>query len=98
MKWPFIYVVSLFGLWHTIDLEADTLFSSKIAPFLFSFVFIAFLFWLILKMSRRSSSSTSDGGGGVITTGDGVVTTGSFFDVSGGGDCSGGDCGGGGGD
>jgi hypothetical protein len=91
MKWLFIYVVSLFGLWHTIDLEADTLFSSKIAPFLFSFVFIAFLFWLILKMSRRSSSSTSDGGGG-------VVTTGSFFDVSGGGDCSGGDCGGGGGD
>ncbi len=82
MKWFLIYSVSLFGLWHAIDLKADTVFASAIAPFAFFFVLVAFLMWLAMKLGG-SSSSTADAGG---------ITAGGFF--GGGGDS----CGGGGGD
>ena len=80
MKWFFIYVVSLFVLWHAIDAKANTVFASAIAPLAFVFVSIAFLMWLSVKLGRRSSSSRRDAHG-VITGG-----------YSGGGDsCGGGD-------
>lgn len=82
MKWFLIYSVSLFALWHAIDLEADTVFASAIAPLAFFFILVASLIWLSVKMGGRSST-TGDAGG---------MTSGGFF--GGGGDS----CGGGGGD
>lgn len=86
MKWFLIYAAMLFGLWHAIDLKADTVLESAVAPLAFTFVLIAFLVWLSVKVGGSRSSSTGDAGG---------VTSGGFF--GGGGDsCGGGGDGGGG--
>lgn len=84
MKWFLIYPVSLFGLWHAIDLKADTVFASAIAPVAFFFILVAFVMWLSVKLGGRSS--TGDAGG---------MTSGGFF--GGGGDSCGGGGGDGGG-
>ena len=86
MKWFLIYAAMLFGLWHAIDLKADTVLESAVAPLVFTFVLIAFLVWLSVKVSGSRSWSAGDAGG---------VTSGGFF--GGGGDsCGGGGDGGGG--
>ncbi|WP_375176343.1 hypothetical protein [Marinobacter mobilis] len=85
MKWFLIYTAMLFGLWHAIDLEGDTVLQSAVAPLAFAFVLIACLVWLAGKIIKHPSSSSGDAGG---------VGTGGFF---GGGDsCGGGGDGGGG--
>ncbi|PAV25033.1 hypothetical protein CF392_13085 [Tamilnaduibacter salinus] len=80
MKWFLIYTAMLFALWHMIDLKADTVLESGIAPVAFALVLIAFVVWLSARMSHRRSSSTNDAGG---------IASGGFL---GGGDS----CGGGG--
>ena len=66
MGWLLIYMVSLYALWHAIDMEADSVFENAIAPFAFAVVLIAFLVWLRSKMGGGSSSSNggASGGGG----------------------------------
>ena len=58
MKWFLIYAAMLFGLWHAIDLKADTVLESAVAPLVFTFVLIAFLVWLSVKVGGSRSSST----------------------------------------
>lgn len=88
MKWFVLFVVLLFGLWHGIDLDADSVFASAIAPIAFTVVSIVFLVWLSIQMARQPTSSAG---------GSGSASSGGFFgggsDSFGGGD---GGCGGGG--
>jgi len=63
MKWFLIYTAMLFGLWHAIDLEADTVLQSAVAPLAFAFVLIACLVWLAGKIIKHPSSSSGDAGG-----------------------------------
>ncbi|WP_092388630.1 hypothetical protein [Halopseudomonas salegens] len=76
MKWFLIYAILLFSLWHAIDLQSDSVFPAVFAPLAFFFVLLAFLVWLVTKMSGHSSSTGDIGSGG-------------FF--GGGGDSGGGD-------
>lgn len=82
MKWLLIYVVSLFLLWQAIDIEANTLFASALAPIAFVLVLVGFLMWLSVKLGGRATSGSRDVGG---------VSTGGY---AGGGDSCGGDGGG----
>lgn len=63
MKWFFIYMVSLYALWHAIDIEADSVLESAIAPIVFAVILVAFLIWLSPKLSGRSSSLNGGAGG-----------------------------------
>lgn len=62
MKWFFIYPVSLYFLWQAIDLEANTLFASGIAPFAFFLVLVVFVLWLSTKVKARSTYGAGGGG------------------------------------
>jgi len=68
MKWFLIYLVSLYFLWQAIDLEANTLFASGIAPFTFFLVLVVFVLWLSTEVKARSTSGAEGsglfGGGG----------------------------------
>ena len=59
-------MISLYALWHAIDMEANSVFENAIAPSAFALVLIAFLIWLRSKVGGGSSSSNggSWGGGG----------------------------------
>ncbi len=76
MKWFLIYAAALWGLWQVIDLKSDSILSGFLAPFVFSFVLLAFVIWASTKISGRSSPSSGD------------VSSNGFF---GGGDSGGGD-------
>ena len=74
MKWFLIYLVSLYFLWQAIDLEANTLIASGIAPFTFFLVLVVFVLWLSTKAKARSPYGTNGGffgGGGDCGGGDG---------------------------
>ena len=71
MGWLLIYMISLYALWHAIDMEANSVFENAIAPFAFALVLIAFLIWLRSKVGGGSSSSNGGVGGSCGGGGDG---------------------------